>query len=84
DLNATHIALIELKARALQHLRSHAEAVAFLGDAEGAGNAARYLQVAPHLSASARQYWEGRMSNGRRRHQMFSRHAYRHGLLGRF
>ena len=84
DLNATHIALIELKARALQHLRSHAEAVAFLGDAEGAGNAARYLQVAPHLSASARQYWEGRMPNGRRRHQMFSRHAYRHGLLGRF
>lgn len=85
DLNAAHIALIELKARAMQHLPSHAEVVAFLGDAARPDNVQRYRRIAPYLSASARAYWEGRGGMlMRRRHQIFSHHAYRHGLLGRF
>jgi S-adenosylmethionine-diacylglycerol 3-amino-3-carboxypropyl transferase len=85
DLNPAHLAMLELKRGAFAHFSSHAELVTYLGDADDAGNGARFdRHIAPHLEPAARRYWMARDAWGRRRHRIFERGAYRHGLLGRF
>jgi S-adenosylmethionine-diacylglycerol 3-amino-3-carboxypropyl transferase len=85
DLNPAHLAMLELKRCAFAHFGSHAELVIYLGDADDAGNGARFdRHIAPHLEPAARRYWMARDAWGRRRHRIFERGAYRHGLLGRF
>lgn len=85
DLNAAHLATLELKRTALGHLPDYAEVLAFLGDAAQAENAERYARhIAPHLPDPARAWWDGRDLLGRPRHRYFTRHFYRQGLLGQF
>lgn len=85
DLNAAHLATLELKRAALRHLPDYDGVLAFLGDAARPDNAARYRRhIAPHLPASARAWWETRDLLGRSRHHYFTRHFYRRGLLGQF
>ncbi|MCZ8115003.1 DUF3419 family protein [Silanimonas sp.] len=85
DLNAHHLGLLQLKRAALAGLPDHAEVLAFLADAAQPSNTQRYREhVAPRLDEGLRHYWEAPDLLGRPRHSMFTRHAYRHGLLGRF
>ncbi len=85
DLNGAHIALGRLKLAALARIDDHADFLRFFGQAQSAANIAFYdRQIAPHLDATSRGYWEGRGLDGRRRIGMFSRNVYRYGLLGRF
>jgi S-adenosylmethionine-diacylglycerol 3-amino-3-carboxypropyl transferase len=84
DLNEAHHAMFEMKRQAFRHLPSYEDVLAFLGDAAQADNAQRYRNyIAEHLPVAQRSYWESRVW-GRPRYTMFCRHAYRHGLLGRF
>jgi S-adenosylmethionine-diacylglycerol 3-amino-3-carboxypropyl transferase len=85
DLNGAHIALGRLKLAALARIDDHADFLRFFGQAQSAANVAFYdSEIAPHLDATSRGYWEGRGLNGRRRIGMFARNVYRYGLLGRF
>lgn len=85
DLNGAHIALGRLKLAALARIDEHADFLRFFGQAQSADNVAFYdRQIAPHLDATSRGYWEGRGLDGRRRIGMFARNVYRYGLLGRF
>lgn len=85
DLNGAHIALGRLKLAALARIDDHADFLRFFGQAQSAANITFYdRQIAPHLDATSRGYWEGRGLDGRRRIGMFSRNVYRYGLLGRF
>ena len=85
DLNAAHLATLDIKRTALRHLPSYDDALAFLGNADASENAARYEKwIAPHLSEDTRDYWEGRDLLGRKRYRYFTDHFYRHGLLGNF
>lgn len=85
DLNGAHIALGKLKVGAFARLQRHDELLRFLGDANARDNIALYdRQIAPHLDAASRAYWEGRGLDGRRRISVFARNLYRFGLLGRF
>jgi S-adenosylmethionine-diacylglycerol 3-amino-3-carboxypropyl transferase len=84
DLNGAHLAMLEMKRAALQHLPGYDDVRDFLAAADQPQNAERYRRyIAPHLSAGAREYWDAGAPL-RARHTMFTRHAYRHGLLGRF
>ena len=83
DLSPAHVALGRLKLTAARHL-TQAEFFDFFGRADRAANVDIYdRRLAPHLDASTRAYWEGRVL-GRRRISMFARGFYRFGLLGRF
>lgn len=84
DLNQAHLSMLALKRAAFERLPDHDDLLAFLGDAARPDNGERYRRIAPALDAQARRYWDGRDPSGRRRHSLFTRHAYRHGLLGRF
>jgi S-adenosylmethionine-diacylglycerol 3-amino-3-carboxypropyl transferase len=85
DLNAAHLATLELKRAALRHLPDYDAVLAFLADAARADNIERYRShVAPHLPPAARAWWDGRDVLGRPRHAYFTRHFYRRGLLGGF
>ncbi|MBX9911798.1 MAG: DUF3419 family protein [Beijerinckiaceae bacterium] len=85
DLNGAHIALGRLKLAALARIDDHADFLRFFGQAQSPANVALYdRQIAPHLDATSRGYWEGRGLDGRRRIGMFARNVYRYGLLGRF
>lgn len=84
DLNQAHLATLSLKHAALASLPDYNDLLAFLGDAARPDNVERYQRIAPALDAESRRYWEGRDITGRRRYTLFTRHAYRHGLLGRF
>jgi S-adenosylmethionine-diacylglycerol 3-amino-3-carboxypropyl transferase len=85
DLNAHHIALLNLKIAAAKALPDHAAFRALFADADSAGNVARYdRHVAGALDAETRRYWDGRGAGGRRRIAMFERGFHRHGALGRF
>lgn len=84
DLNAAHLAMLDMKRTALRHLPSYDEVRDFLAAADRPENIERYRRhIAPHLAPASRDYWDGR-AGVRPRHAMFARHAYRHGLLGRF
>lgn len=85
DLNGAHIALGKLKVAAFSRLQRHDELQRFLGQAQSRENIELYdRQIAPHLDATSRAYWEGRGLTGRRRISVFARNLYRYGLLGRF
>lgn len=84
DLNGAHIALGKLKLAALARLQ-HDAFLRFFGRADRRENVALYdREVAPHLDAVSRGYWEGRGLNRRRRINLFANGFYRYGLLGRF
>ncbi len=85
DLNATHIALGRLKLAALARIESQEDFLRFFGRARDRSNVARYdREIADHLDAVSRGYWEGRGLNGRRRINLFAKGFHRYGLLGRF
>jgi S-adenosylmethionine-diacylglycerol 3-amino-3-carboxypropyl transferase len=85
DLNGAHIALGRLKLAALARMDDHADFLRFFGQAQSPVNVTFYdREIAPHLDATSRGYWEGRGLDGRRRIGMFARNVYRYGLLGRF
>jgi len=85
DLNGAHIALGRLKLAALARLESHETFLRFFGRANARDNIALYdREIAPHLDAVSRGYWEGRGLNARRRINLFANGFYRYGLLGRF
>jgi S-adenosylmethionine-diacylglycerol 3-amino-3-carboxypropyl transferase len=85
DLNGAHIALGKLKLAALARMTRHDAFLRFFGQAQSRENVALYdREIAPHLDATSRSYWEGRGLDGRRRIGMFARNVYRFGLLGRF
>lgn len=85
DLNTAHIALNRLKLVAARHLPDHAHFRRFFGDADRRENVAVYERhIRPHLDETSRRYWEGRDLVGRRRIGMFTRGAYKRGLLGGF
>lgn len=85
DLNATHLALLELKLVAAQHLSDFDDFSRLFRDGKGRRNIYVYdTLLRAHLSPAARAYWDGRDELGRRRISRFSRGFYRYGLLGRF
>ena len=85
DLNATHIALLELKLAAVKYLPNQAAFARFFKQADNSVNIAAYeTYLRPHLNPQTRSYWEGRDQFGRRRITRFARGFYRYGLLGRF
>ena len=85
DLNGAHIALLNLKLRALAALPDHASFYDFFGRADVKENVAVYqTTLRAGLDEATRAYWDGRGLDGRRRIEAFARGFYRHGLLGRF
>lgn len=87
DLSEAHVALNRLKLVAASRLASWEAFYRFLGEADAGANIEAYWnEIAPHLDAETRLYWERRrvLGLGRRRISIFSRNLYRHGLLGRF
>jgi len=84
DLNQAHLATLALKRAALAMLPEYTELLAFLGDAARPDNAQRFQRLIHAMDQPSREYWESRDPLGRRRYMHFTRHAYRHGLLGRF
>lgn len=83
DLSPAHVALGRLKLAASRRL-TQAAFFDFFGHADRKSNVAVYdRELAPHLDADTRAYWEGRVA-GRRRISMFARGFHRFGLLGRF
>lgn len=85
DLNGAHVALGRLKLAALARIGRHEDFLRFFGQARARENVALYdREIAPHLDAVSRGYWEGRGLNGRRRINLFANGFHRYGLLGRF
>jgi S-adenosylmethionine-diacylglycerol 3-amino-3-carboxypropyl transferase len=87
DLNPAHVALNRLKLAAARHLPSWQVFYRFFGAADDKENLDAYWRfLAPHLDRDTRAYWEARRIGdfGRRRISIFSRNAYRFGLLGKF
>lgn len=85
DLNTAHIAFNRLKHAAVRHLPDYDAFFRFYGHAADSGNPEAYARfIRPHLDPDTRAYWDARTLTGRRRIAMFSRHLYRHGVLGRF
>ena len=85
DLNATHVALVNLKLAAARYLPDHATFFQFFGNANTKANVKLYdTLLASRLDHGTRDYWEGREMSGRRRITRFARNLYSFGLLGRF
>ena len=85
DLNTAHIALNRLKQVAAQRLPDYATFRRFFVEADSRDNLDAYRRhLRPQLDETTRRYWEGRDLMGRRRIGMFSRGAYKSGLLGGF
>lgn len=85
DLNANHLAMLEMKQRALKHLPDYDAVLAYLGDASHVDNLKRYRRhIRPHLSESAASFWESRDWSGKQRHHYFRDNVYQYGLLGDF
>ena len=83
DLNHAHIALNHLKLAAARHLPDAAAFRRLFVHADDPDNVDLYdRQIAPHLDAVSREYWEGRDKLGRRRITAFARGFYKTGLLG--
>ncbi len=84
DLNTAHVALNRLKLAAVRHL-DYADVFCLFADAASPRNVEVFdRQLARHLDADTRDYWNARDWRGRRRITAFARGLYRHGLLGRF
>jgi S-adenosylmethionine-diacylglycerol 3-amino-3-carboxypropyl transferase len=85
DLSPAHEALVKLKIAGLRQMQNWETYYRFFGKANTAESARLYEDcLRDHLEPHIRQYWEGRMINGRRRVSHFERNIYRKGLLGRF
>jgi len=85
DLNPAHIAFNRLKLAAVENLPDYEAFHRFYVRADDPRNMQSYLNhIRPTLDEFTRCYWDGRGPTGRRRISMFSRHLYRHGLLGHF
>jgi S-adenosylmethionine-diacylglycerol 3-amino-3-carboxypropyl transferase len=85
DLNSAHVALGRLKIAAIRRIDNYERFRRFFADADHKENIEVYLhEIAPHLDAESRRYWEKRGLNGRRRINQFTKGIYRQGLLGRF
>ncbi len=85
DLNAAHIALINLKLAAAQHLPDYQSFYRFFADADHGTNVEYYdIYIRDHLDPATLRYWERRNILGRRRIRQFSQNFYRYGLLGNF
>lgn len=85
DLNPAHLALLKLKLAGLQALPDYAAFWQFFGAADRAENAALYLgHLRGRLDDEARDFWDGRDLQFRRRADYFTRGFYRHGTLGGF
>ena len=85
DLNENHLALLELKITAAQHL-DEAEFFDFFGKANLKNNISLFEQkIQPELSETARQYWCKRTGILRKRRiELFAKSFYHYGLLGQF
>jgi S-adenosylmethionine-diacylglycerol 3-amino-3-carboxypropyl transferase len=85
DLSPAHEALVKLKLAGLQSVPTWNGYYTFFGAASSADNVTFYNEhLRDRLEPHVRQYWEGRMANGRKRISHFRRNIYRKGLLGRF
>ena len=85
DLNAAHLAMLNIKQQAIRHLPDYQSVLSFLGDAGQEDNLKRYQRhIREHLDSNARAFWEKRSLNGKPRFHYFTRQTYQHGLLGEF
>lgn len=85
DLNAAHLAMLNIKQTAIKHLPDYDAVLAYLGDANHADNLKRYKRhIRQHLSEDASNFWESRTITGKPRYHYFTDQAYQYGLLGRF
>jgi len=85
DLNAAHLAMLEMKKLAIKHLPDYDSVLKYLGDANQADNLKRYQRhIRPHLSENAASFWQNRSILGKARYHYFSNNAYQYGLLGDF
>lgn len=87
DLNRSHVALCRLKLAAVRYLPSWEYFYRFFGEASEKVNIQAYRDhLRSKLDSETRSYWEQRrvLGFGRQRISVFTRHFYRHGLLGRF
>ena len=85
DLNDAHIALNKLKLAVIQHSPDYRSFHRFFAGAADERNLTTYQdQIAPHLDAVSRNYWEQSSFLGRKKIGRFSSGFYRHGLLGQF
>ena len=84
DLNHAHIALNELKLKALCHLPTSEDFQRFFQHADDKANIELYDQLlASELSEATKAYWEASGLGGRRI-SLFSKNIYRYGLLGKW
>ena len=85
DLNAAHLAMLNMKQQAIKHLPDYAAVLAYLGDANHPDNLKRYKRhIRHHLDENASEFWESRSLSGKPRYHYFTRQAYQYGLLGKF
>lgn len=85
DLNAAHLAMLNIKQNAVRHLPDYEAVLAFLGNANQVDNLKRYKRhIRQHLSEDASNFWESRSLSGKPRYHYFCHQAYQHGLLGNF
>ncbi|MFZ6692406.1 DUF3419 family protein [Undibacterium sp. SXout20W] len=85
DLNAAHLAMLNMKQMAIKHLPDYEAVLAYLGDANHSDNIKRYKRhIRDNLSNDANNFWESRSISGQPRYHYFAKQAYQHGLLGNF
>ena len=85
DLNAAHLAMLNMKQQAIKHLPDYQAVLAYLGGANHPDNLKRYKRhIRQHLSEDAGIFWESRALSGKARYHYFAEEAYQHGLLGKF
>ncbi len=80
DTNQTQLALLEIKAKAIEHLPDHNAVYQFLGPANHADNLKRYQRhIRRHLSEESSAIWQARDLLGRPRYYYFKNHLYSQG-----
>ena len=85
DLNASHLALTDLKIKALMYLPSYEEFRQFFAESNQPGNMELYRRyLEPYLDQFARNYWSKKTITGSPRIKQFTSNFYHHGLLGKF
>lgn len=85
DTNQTQLALLEIKAKAIQHLPDHNAVYQFLGPANHPDNLKRYQRhIRQHLSEESSAIWQARDLFGRPRYYHFKNHLYRQGKRDQF
>lgn len=83
DVSSAHLAMLEIKQKAIKHLVDYQAVLAFLGHAQSEDNMKRYQRhLRQHLSAESLSFWESRSITGKPRYSHFQENTYQHGLLG--